>query len=347
MYRWLIPIAGVLAVSLSSALFAAGEEGSLQQGMVNPGYQDKPAWFKASFLDIREDIDEAVAAGRRVMLYFYQDGCPYCAKLLRDNFGDRAIADKTRKGFDVIAINMWGDREVSDFSGDTVTEKRFAEALRVQYTPTLLMLDEQGGVVLRINGYFPPHKFAVALDFVSGRHEKTRRFGDFLARAEPVPANAYPNPLVGGLPHPLRLDMIEGEGRPLMVLFEKGSCRDCDVLHRETLTRTAVATAMSNLDFAQIDIGATEALTLHDGRRIAQRDWAKELDIQYAPSLVFFDRRGREVFRTEGYLRSFHVHGAMDYVVSGAYRWQPSFQRYLQHRTQVLHGRGIEVDLMN
>ncbi len=82
--------------------------------MVNPGYEEKPDWFKLSFLDLREDVREASAAGKRVLLYFYQDGCPYCAKLLRDNFGQREIAEKTRSHFDVIAINMWGGREVTN-----------------------------------------------------------------------------------------------------------------------------------------------------------------------------------------------------------------------------------------
>ena len=63
--------------------------------------------------------------------------------------------------------------------------------------------------------------------------------------------------------------------------------------------------------------------------------------------MLFFDASGAEVFRTEAYLRTFHVHGAIDYVVSGAYRWQPSFQRFLQHRTEMLAERGIEVDLLN
>jgi len=53
-----------------------------------------------------------------VLLSFYQDGCPYCAKLLNDNFGDRALADKTRRGFDVIAINLWGDRLCGRLPGD-------------------------------------------------------------------------------------------------------------------------------------------------------------------------------------------------------------------------------------
>jgi thioredoxin-related protein len=319
----------------------------LGEGMVNPGYQDKPDWFKASFLDIREDIDEAAAAGKRVMLYFYQDGCPYCAKLLNDNFGNRAIADKARQAFDVIAINMWGDRDVTDSSGEATTEKAFASALRVQYTPTLLFMDEQGKVILRINGYFAPHKFDVALDFVAGKHEKQGGFRDFYAAASPVAAKSALNKLGGTLPEPLRLDQRGDSGRPLLILFEQGSCAACDEFHSDILPREGVASALSNLDVAQVDLRSGEKLWTPDGREMSARDWARELGIQYAPSLVFFDRQGSEVFRTEAYLRSFHIHGAIDYVVSGAYRRQPSFQRFLQHRTEMLEARGIHVDLMD
>ena len=199
-------IALFLSVLVSSAAAEppAPHEGVLGEGMVNPGYQDKPDWFKASFLDVREDIDEAAVAGKRVMLYFYQDGCPYCAKLLNDNFGNRAIADKARQAFDVIAINMWGDRGVTDLSGEATTEKAFAAALRVQYTPTLLFMDEQGKVILRINGYFAPHKFDVALDFVAGKHEKQGGFREFYAAASPVAAKTAINKLGGTLSEPLR-----------------------------------------------------------------------------------------------------------------------------------------------
>jgi thioredoxin-related protein len=342
-------IALFLSVLVSSAAAEppAPHEGVLGEGMVNPGYQDKPDWFKASFLDVREDIDEAAVAGKRVMLYFYQDGCPYCAKLLNDNFGNRAIADKARQAFDVIAINMWGDRGVTDLSGEATTEKAFAAALRVQYTPTLLFMDEQGKVILRINGYFAPHKFDVALDFVAGKHEKQGGFREFYAAASPVAAKTAINKLGGTLSEPLRLDQRGDSGRPLLVLFEQGSCAECDELHRDILPREGVAAALSNLDVAQVNLWSAEKIRTPDGREVPAREWARELGIQYAPSLVFFDRQGSEVFRSEAYLRSFHIHGAVDYVVSGAYRRQPSFQRFLQHRTEVLQERGIRVDLMD
>lgn len=326
---------------------ALAESTDVLTGGVNPGYQQKPAWFKESFLDIREDVAEATESGKRVILYFYQDGCPYCAKLLKDNFGNRSIAQKTRKSFDVIAINMWGDREVTDFDGKATTEKGFASALRVQYTPTLLMLDEQGRVVLRINGYFEPHKFEVALDFVAGRHEKSQDFRSYYASVAPIEASGRLHELPLSLPHPLRLkDDRQGGYRPLVVFFEQPVCPGCDELHGDILKRREVATALSNLDAAVVDMWSDEVIQTPDGREMPVSEWASELGVRYAPSLVFFDTSGKEVFRTEAYLRTFHTHGALDYVATGAYRGQPNFQRFLQHRTEVLHAMGFEVDLM-
>ena len=339
----------LLSMLVAAVNAAAPSDGgaALQDGMINPGYHDKPEWFKQSFLDIRDDLAEAAAGGRRLLLYFYQDGCPYCAKLLNDNFGDRALADKTRRGFDVIAINLWGDRAVTGLDGTETSEKAFAAGLRVQYTPTLLFLDEAGGVVLRVNGYFAPRKLDIALDFVAGRHERQRSFRDYYAARAPAPASAVLNVLAGTLPEPLRLADRGDSGRPLLVMFEQGKCRECDELHRETLSRSEVAYALTNLDVAQVDLWSNDRVQTPDGREMVMRDWIAELGIQHAPSLVFFDPEGSEVFRAEAYLRSFHVHGAIDYVVTGAYRRQPSFQRFLQHRTELLGERGFTVDLMD
>lgn len=333
---------------LGLLLPAYAVEEKLQQGMVNPGYHEKPAWFKESFLDIREDIGGATAANKRLMLYFYQDGCPYCAKLLQDNFGNQTIAQKTQDYFDVIAINLWGDREVTDFAGNAVTEKQFAEALRVQYTPTLLLLDESGKVVLRINGYFAPHKFSVALDYVGGKHEAKQDFRAFYVAANPQAASGKLPELAGSLPNPLRLaDNRANSYRPLVVMFGQKTCPDCDELHQDILPRPLVAYALTNLDVAIVDMWSKEPIQTPDGREMAVHDWAREIKIQHAPSLVFFDQQGKGVFRAGAYLKSFHIHGAIDYVVTGAYRAQPNFQRFLQHRTDALHARGFNIDLLD
>lgn len=326
---------------------SAANEVTLAPGMVNPGYHETPSWFKESFLDLREDVKEATQAKHRVMLYFYQDGCPYCAKLLQDNFGQKSIADKTRQHFDVIPMNIWGDREVVDMAGQPSTEKSFAKLLRVQFTPTLLMLDEKGEVVLRLNGYTQPNKFTAALDFVGGQMEKRQPFADYLAAniKEPASGKLHSEPWL--LKHPLKLAPAKKDGKPLLVLFEQKECAACDELHKEAFVRSDVVTLLRKFQVAQVDLASHEKLRAPAGDELSARDWARKLDIFYTPSLVYFDSNGHEVFRVEGYLRPFHLASSLDYVSSGAYRIQPEFQRFIEARATAMREKGEQVDIMN
>ena len=326
------------------AALMAASEGELQAGFVNPGYHTKPAWFKESFLDIREDIEEAAAQNRRLMLYFYQDGCPYCEKLLKDNFGNRSIAGKTQEYFDVIAINMWGDREVTDLDGKLTTEKNFARGLDVQYTPTLLFLDEQGELVTRLNGYFPPHQFTAMLDYVGGKKEKETDIRSYVASQAPAEASGKLHVEEGFLTAPVDLS-VKGE-KPLLVLFEQKQCPECDELHLDILQREQVRKSLDRYRVALLDLWSTDAITTPEGKQTTVRQWADALNIRYAPSMLIFNTKGQEAFRTEAYLKAFHVHGALDYVLDGEYLREPEFQRYLQVRREEMEARGIKVDMM-
>lgn len=306
--------------------------------------EDTPAWFKESFLDIRDDVAEAAKAGRRLMLYFHQDGCPYCAKLLRENFGDKAIADKTQKHFDVIAINLWGDREVTDLAGKPTTEKAFAKSLRVQFTPTLLMLDEKGGTALRLNGYVPPHQFHVALDYVGGKLEKKQAYTDYLLTREPAPASGQLHEAPWLMKAPL--DLSKREGRPTLVIFEQKVCAGCDEMHAEGFPRTEVAALLARFRAARVDIASNEAVKTPDGKSLPMREWSRKMKIAYTPSFVFFDAAGKEVFRVEGYLRPFHLASSLDYVASGAYKKQPEFQRFIEARAAARRAQGEKIELM-
>ncbi|AOU97621.1 thioredoxin [Acidihalobacter yilgarnensis] len=321
-------------------------EGELAPGLVNPGAHEHPPWFKQSFLDMREDVAEASAQGKRVMLYFYQDGCPYCAKLLRDNFAQSRIADATRRYFDVIAINLWGDREVTDFDGQHTTEKRFARALKVMFTPTVLLLDTDGKVALRINGYFPPHRFLAAISYVGEGLDAKESFREYLARTLPEPASGRLHTVPGALKAPYQLQAaLKADSRPLMVLFEQQECRDCDELHEVVFRRAETQHLLKDFQIVVLDMWAPTPLTTPAGKASTAADWANALGIDYAPSMVFFDRAGQRVFSTGGYLRAFHVQSVLDYVASGAYRTQPEFQRYIESRADALRARGIKVDI--
>jgi len=333
-----------MAMIASSIVSAETPVESLDSGLVNPGYAEKPDWFANSFLDIREDLAEAATAGKRVLLYFYQDGCPYCKKLLDTNFSLQETEEKTRKHYDVVAINLWGDREVTDFDGSETTEKEFAKSLRVMFTPTLLFLNEQGDVTLRVNGYYPPHKFNAALDYGINHDGSAPTFREYLATVSPAVAKGVLHQDPAWLPVTSVLN--KRSGKPLLVLFEQKECAPCDELHLDILKRPESREQLDRFDVILLDMWSKDPVKRPDGKTSSVAQWAKELNVQYAPSLVFFDAQGAEVFRTEAYLKSFHVQSSMDYVASAAYLEQPSFQRFISARAEALEAQGVHVDLM-
>lgn len=333
-------------ILLAACLFAGSAWAAQGEAYApSPHAIDIPKWFTESFLDLREDIRDAARDDKRLLLYFGQDGCPYCKALMKVTFGDAEIVAKTRRHFTPIALNLWGDREVTWVDGRKLTEKDLAKSLRVQFTPTLLFFDEKGGVVLRLNGYSPPEKFRVALEYVSRRMEARQSFTDYLAGLAPEAAGAAlaSQPFfergAPDLPRTLKA------GKPVVAVFERKSCRDCAELHREGFTRPEVRRLLGGFSVVQLDlVGAREVVT-PEGRRSTERDWARALQVVNTPSLVFFGRDGKEVFRADGYLRPFHLASTLDYVASGAYREEPSFQRFIQKRADKLRAQGMKVEL--
>ena len=173
-------IDGWLAVlGLASTLLIAGPAGA--QVVASPHAIDIPRWFSSSLLDFKDEIPEAAREGKRVMVYFGQDGCPYCKALMKANFGPGPISDKTRKHFVAIAINIWGDAEVTWIDGKKTTEKGLARTLKVQFTPTLLFFETDGRLVQRLNGYLPPERFTHVLDYVIQRRDRELSLAEYMS----------------------------------------------------------------------------------------------------------------------------------------------------------------------
>lgn len=335
----LIRIARVLAL-LALAVMAPPSAPQV----ASPHAIDIPRWFTDSFLDFRDDVADAARDGKRLMLYFGQDGCPYCKLLMQSSFSETRIVDKARRGFVAVALNLWGDREVTWFDGRRMTEKELGRTLGVQFTPTLLFLDEKGDVVLRLNGYQPPHRLDASLDYVAGRLEKKQPYADYMERFAREPAASALTPQPFFIKPPYRLH-DRRSSKPLLVVLERTHCASCDELHRDGFARPEVKRLIGAFDVARLDLRDHTALTTPDGKTTTASAWARELGVSYAPALLFFDRAGKEVFRVDGYLRPFHVASALDYVATGAYARESSFQRFLQARADAMRQRGEAVDL--
>ena len=99
-------------------------------------------WFAETFLDLKEDHAEATGKGRRLAVIFEQRGCIYCTKMHTEVLSQRYINDYVRENFSIVQLDLWGSREVTDFDGTKLSEKKLAERWGVLFTPTVVFFKE-------------------------------------------------------------------------------------------------------------------------------------------------------------------------------------------------------------
>lgn len=291
-----------------------------------------PDWFKLSFLDLPEDLDEAQSKNKRgLMVYFGQRHCAYCRALMEVNFSDPGIVRYTRKYFDVIPIDIWSDREVVDIESNVLSEKAFAEREQTNFTPSIIFYDLDGEEALRLRGYYPPYQFRAALEYVADGHYLRSTFKEYLERGDMTLAfskeEMIEEPFFQTEPYLLDRSRFRAQ-RPLAVLFEKGNCYACEVLHNEFLQDSRILGQLRQFDTVQIDIRGDTPILTPDGQRLRARDWATKLNIFYSPTIVFFDQAGKEIFRIDSMVRFNRLSSVLQFISSGGYKLNPYFQRW-------------------
>jgi thioredoxin-related protein len=100
------------------------------------------SWFSESFLNLREDFAEAQKEGKRFAVVFEQRGCGYCIKMHNEVLALKYINDYVRENFHIVQLNLWGDREVTDFDGTVVKEKGLAQRWGVVFTPWIIFFKD-------------------------------------------------------------------------------------------------------------------------------------------------------------------------------------------------------------
>jgi thioredoxin-related protein len=159
------------------------KEDRLPMSVTGEDGMHKQKWFHDSFLDLREDLAEAKASGKRLVIIWEQKGCPYCKRMHEINFRIPRIVKFINDNFVVIQLNLWGDREITDFDGEVTTEKKLSQKWSVIFTPTLQFFPEDSkevgkisgkkAEVLRIPGYFKPFHFYYLFRYVKANGYKS------------------------------------------------------------------------------------------------------------------------------------------------------------------------------
>jgi len=300
-----------------------------------------PNWFKESFLEISEDLEEASEYGKHVILYFEFNGCPYCYRTIEDNFKHAPYGEFIQQNFDVIALNVFGDREVALDQATSATEKEIASRLNVVYYPTLVILNSDNQTVLRMAGYRNRPYFRAALDYVQQRAYEQQTLASFInARNKKEVYRFRDHPQIQNIS-----DLTSVGDRPLAILFESNDCLDCDRLHDTHLSDPEIREILKGFTLVRLDALADTPVRNIDGKVTTARALSESMGITYRPSIVLFDR-GREILRIENLLYRYHFAGVLEYVGQRHYEKYPdSVWDYVDAKTERLVAAGQNVSL--
>ena len=147
-----------------------------------PGARDARAHFFHPFLgDLREELADAKAGGRKGMLIMYHfEECPACAKMKQTVLNQPVVQDWYRNTFRVIAIDIRGAQPITGLDGRTLPESEYARAVQIRGTPTFDFYGAYGTRDYRhVGGIFSVDEFLLLGQFVASGAHRNQTFAQF------------------------------------------------------------------------------------------------------------------------------------------------------------------------
>jgi len=308
--------------------------------------KEMPSYFKNSFLDFREDAEEAGAADKHMLVFADLKGCPYCAKMLKDNFEtsekEGGNLEFIKTNFDSIQLNIKGSREIAFNETTEVPENKLAEALQVRFTPTLLFMNADNEVVARVNGYRSPRELKQILNFV---HEKAYESTDFPTyRQEHLTDTVYTF-----LDHENLSEMTDFQkgikaDKPLAIIFEDKTCDECDRFHKEVLGLPETKIILKQFNFVRLDALSDKEIIDPEGNKTTAGAWLKKEGISYRPTMMFYSE-GKQIEKLTGLLKSFHFQQLASFVANKKYNEYPTWSEYGDEYSGDILKTGKDIDI--
>lgn len=301
-----------------------------------------PDWFKASYLDLDEDLNDALKQGKKgLMVYFGLKRCSYCQAFLENTLGKPDIEQRVRRSFDAVGMDIFSDNEMKDPTGRAYIVKDFVTVKKANYSPTMIFYGPKGRQLLKIVGYYPPKKFRHVLDYLEGQHFERETFHTYINRHKSntglAKAVIQKDALFPNTSYTLyRKD--KPARRPLLVLFEQPDCEACDRFHQRVLTDKPVRRLLAQFDTLQLDATDTStAVVTPRGSRIAPKTWYDRLGLNYSPAMVFFDENGIEIMRLDSETKRWRMEGTLQLILEKSYTNDTQVQRWRRDKAVMFY----------
>ena len=250
-------------------------------------------FFAQTFGDLPEELEDARRAGKLgLVLFFEQEGCPYCERMMKSILNQPAVQDWYRQRFVSLAVDISGDVELRDVDGVTLPSKIFAEHRLVKTTPTILFLDLSGAEVYRrVTMASGPEEFMLMGQYVADRRYVDTAWRDYAAE-HPDVVNSATVPQV--------LDLREegaaaaSGGVTLLLAVTREGCSYCAKLRTEILSPMIRGGEYAQkLRIREMMMEPDEPVVDFDGSTTSTAEVAARYGVRITPTVLLLNADGR------------------------------------------------------
>lgn len=143
-------------------------------------------FFTPTLGDLQAELGDAQRAGKQAAFVMYvRDDCIYCERMKRNILSRPEVQAWYRLRFAVLAVDTKGAVAITDFGGKATTEKDFALAQGVKFTPVIMFYALDGKLLTRVDGEIrTAEEFMLLGEFVASGAYARMKFGDYKQAAK-------------------------------------------------------------------------------------------------------------------------------------------------------------------
>ena len=143
-------------------------------------------FFTPTLGDLQAELGDAQRAGKQAAFVMYvRDDCIYCERMKKNILSRPEVQAWYRQRFAVLAVDTKGAVAITDFGGKATTEKGFALAQGVKFTPVIMFYALDGKPLTRVDGEIrSTEEFMLLGEFVASGAYARMRFADYKQAAK-------------------------------------------------------------------------------------------------------------------------------------------------------------------
>ncbi|MDZ7695104.1 MAG: thioredoxin fold domain-containing protein [Balneolaceae bacterium] len=142
-----------------------------------PDSSEKSA--KINWYSLEEAQNLADDSGKKVLVYLEAQWCGYCNKMESEVFPLQEVQDVMHQFYYPVRVDIDSNNTLV-FKDQKLTEKEFAQKLRVSGTPTFLFINGEGTMLGKQPGFMPADVFKALLSYVGSDLYDKMKFDQYL-----------------------------------------------------------------------------------------------------------------------------------------------------------------------